>query len=314
LKLQGKLQGAALLISAFLASAPCRAQGLAPRAYVITPRGSNAIILTYSLKAGDIAFDSTIPISDAAAQVHLPVLSYYLGFGLFGRSANFTATLPYGVASFSGKVMVGTEQERSGSLYRSGLADSTYRFSVNLIGGPAMRIDEFRSWRQKTVVGTSIIVVAPTGQYDRVRLINQSSNRWALKPEIGLSQRWRKWILDAYGAVWFFTANKHYYTGDVVQTQLPVGVVETHLSYDVKQRLWFSADANFWYGGATSWNGAGNANTTQTSSRVGGTVSIPLDKHQSLKFSYSASDYFRVGGNYQSVSAAWQYAWLPSPK
>jgi hypothetical protein len=298
-----------LLLGACFVSTPCRAQGLAPRAYVITPSGSNAIVLTYNFDTGDIAFDSTSPITGAGAQLHLPVLSYYHGFGLFGHSANITATLTYGVGNLSGRV-VGTGH----SIYRSGLADSTYRFSVNLLGGPAMRMDEFKSWRQKTVLGTSLIVVAPTGQYDPVRLINQGSNRWAFKPELGLSRRWGQWVLDAYGAVWFFTANKHYFTGDVVQAQRPIGVIETHLSYDVKPRLWVSADGNFWYGGATTWNGVENANSGQKSSRVGVTASIPVSTHQSLKFSYSAGAYVRLGGSYQRVSAAWLYSWIHGPK
>ena len=276
---------------------------------MITPTGWNAIILTYTFSDGDAVFDGAIPIIDAGAQINLPVLSYYHGFGLFGHSANITASLPYGVGNFSGKV-VGTQQ----SIYRSGLTDSSYRFSMNLMGGPAMRIDQFRSWRQKTVVGASLTVVAPTGQYDPARLINQGSNRWAFKPEIGLSQRWRQWILDAYGAVWFFTANGHYFTGDLVQTQLPIGAMEMHLSYDVKPRLWFSVDGNFWYGGATSLDGAETTNTIQKSSRVGATASIPLNKHQSVKFSYSAGAYIRLGGNYQNISAAWQYSWIPGPK
>ena len=67
------------------------------------------------------------------------------------------------------------------------------------------------------MVGASLTVVAPTGQYDSARQINQGSNRWAFRSEIGLSQRWKRWILDAYGAVWFFTANRHYFTGDLVE-------------------------------------------------------------------------------------------------
>ena len=38
-----------------------------------------------------------------------------------------------------------------------------------------------------------------------------------------------------------------------------------------------------------------------------------LTKHQSLKFSYSDGTYIRYGGNYQNVSAAWQYSWLGRP-
>jgi hypothetical protein len=276
---------------------------------VITPTGSNAITLSYPFSAGEVQFDSAIPITDFTAQISVPVLSYYHGFGLLGHSASITAWLPYGVGNFSGKVVA---QEQS--VHRSGLTDTSYRFAANLMGGPAMPVNEFTRWRQKTVIGASVTVVAPTGQYDPARLINHGSNRWALKPELGFSQRRGPWILDAYGGVWFFTANRRFFTGDRVQTQLPIAVVEMHLSYDVMPRLWVSVDGNFWYGGATRLNGVESANTIQRSSRAGATASIPLNKHQSLKFSYSAGAYVRVAGNYQHIAAAWQYAWVREPR
>jgi hypothetical protein len=66
----------------------------------------------------------------------------------------------------------------------------------------------------------------------------------------------------------------------------------------------------FWVGGITSLNGIRNLESKQTGSRIGGTFSVPLSKHQSLKFSYSNGTYIRFGGNYQNVSAAWQYSWF----
>jgi hypothetical protein len=61
-------------------------------------------------------------------------------------------------------------------------------------------------------------------------------------------------------------------------------------------------------------NGVQNPLTQQSNSRLGGTVAIPVTKHQSPKFSYNNRTYIRFGGNYQSVSAAWQYSWLGKPK
>ena len=86
-------------------------------------------------------------------------------------------------------------------VYRSGLMDSSYRFSVNLRGGPAMTPREYQSWRQKTILGVSLRVVAPTGQYDPTKLINLGANRWAFKPEFGYSRRWGHWVLDGYAGV-----------------------------------------------------------------------------------------------------------------
>jgi hypothetical protein len=48
-------------------------------------------------------------------------------------------------------------------------------------------------------------------------------------------------------------------------------------------------------------------------SRLGGTGSLRLSRHHSVKISYSNGTYVRFGGNYQNVSVAWQYSWLGRP-
>jgi hypothetical protein len=119
--------------------------------------------------------------------------------------------------------------------------------------------------------------------------------------------------------VWFFTSNNDfwsrniYFAGTRSQSQDPMGSFEGHLSYDFKPRLWASLDGNFWFGGKTSIDGVQNSTTRQSNSRIGATVSVPITKRQSLKFSYSDGTYVRFGGNYQNVSAAWQYSWLGKP-
>jgi hypothetical protein len=292
---------------------PLWAQDLAPRAYVITAVHSNAVTLTYSFYDGNILFDGAAPITDSSARISVPVFSLYHSLRLFGRSANIVAALPYGVGNYQGKV-IGTQRQ----LYRSGLLDSTFRFAVNVHGGPAMDASEMRKWKQKTLVGLSLKVVAPTGQYDGTKLINFGANRWAFKPEVGLSRRWGHWVVDAYGGAWFYRANRDYFSPNQkllnIQTQGPISSFEGHLSYDVRPRFWASLDGNFWFGGRTSVNGVENLNTLQRNSRVGATVSVPVNKHQSLKCSYSRGDYTHFGGDYHNLSVAWQYSWLGWPK
>ncbi len=288
------------------------AQTLAPRAYVITPVHGNAITLSWSFYNGGLNFNGAIPITGATGIYHVPVLSYYHSFSLFGRSANFTGFLPYAVGTFGGSVL-GTQTQ----IYRSGLLDVALRFSVNLKGGPAMSAPEFARWKQKALLGASLTVIAPTGQYNPTHLINWGINRWAFRPELGYSQRWRKWVLDGYGGVWFYTTNSAFYALPTPrrQTERPIGSFEGHLSYDFgKLRCWVSLDGNFWFGGTTSLNGISNPGSRQTSSRIGATASFPLVKHQSIKISYSTGTYVRFGGNYQSVSMAWQYSWIGWPK
>src|SRR5258708_38799617 len=123
-----------------------------------------------------------------------------------------TASLSYAVGNFQG---VPSGQSRS--LCRSGMLDSSFRFSVNLVGGQAMQAKEMAKWKQKRLLGLSLKLVAPTGQYSGTKLINWGSNRWAVKPELGYSERWGNWVLDGYGGGWFYTANPESYAGPVTR-------------------------------------------------------------------------------------------------
>jgi hypothetical protein len=304
----GKKWGEHALFFLVLSSANGWAQDLAPRAYIITPIHSNAVTVASTFLSGEILFDGSTPITGAKAKAAVPVVSVFHSFNLFGRTANFVAGVPYGRMHFRGTV---ADVERSAD--RSGLLDSTFRLSVNLTGGPAMDVRDYVNWRQKLLVGASIKIVAPTGQYDPAKLVNLGANRWAFKPEMGLSRRWGFWVLDTYAGVWFYTTNHNFYTDSNVQTQSPIFAFEGHLSYDVKPRLWASLDSNFWVGGTTTLNGVENLATQQRNSRVGGTMSVPFYKHQSLKFSYNYGAYVKYGGNFHSLSVAWQYSWLGRP-
>jgi len=95
--------------------------------------------LSYSYFSGNLLFDGTVPITGATAKVNMSVFGYTHSLNVLGRSANFSASLPYGVGNFRGTV-VGAET----NAYRSGALDSAFRLSVNVKGGPAMGVQEFR--------------------------------------------------------------------------------------------------------------------------------------------------------------------------
>ena len=295
----------AMLGAAMLGARVAPAQELNPRAYVITPIGTNAITLGYSHVEGAPDLSGAAPITDAHGYVDVAALGLYRSLYLFGRSANIALAIPYAVGNFSG-----TAADAPKHATRSGLLDSSLRLAVNLIGGPAMEPKEFAQWHQDVLLGVSLKIVAPTGQYDPTSVINLGTNRWAFKPEIGYSQRWDHWVLDGYAAVWFFTENSEYYPGMQSKTESSVKAFEAHLSYDVRPRLWISLDANFWSGGETSVNGVANRSTYQRDSRVGVTASIPINARNSVKLSFNDGAYVLYGGGYRTISAFWQYGWV----
>jgi hypothetical protein len=287
------------------------AQELNPRAYVITPTGFNAASIGYSHQDGSLTLGGGVPITGATADVNAVAFGYYRSFALWGRSANVAIGIPYAFGEFSGTVA-----QAPRSAHRSGLLDSSLRLSVNLLGGPAMVPAEFKKWTQDVLLGVSLQIVAPSGQYDPTALVNWGGNRWAFKPEIGYSQRWGHWLWDAYGAVWFFTENPEYFSHNVyfpgsrTLTQSPTPAFEGHLSYDIRPRFWVSLDVNYWTGGETTVGGVPNKSTYQKNSRFGFTASVPVTVHQSVKLSFSKGAYIRYGGDYKSASAVWQYAWF----
>src|SRR4051794_11417297 len=68
----------ALLLAATISSA----QDLVPRAYLVTPKGSNAVTLSWSWNSGDVTFDPSVPITDSKGSFQTQVLSYYHSYGL----------------------------------------------------------------------------------------------------------------------------------------------------------------------------------------------------------------------------------------
>ena len=182
------------------------------------------------------------------------------------------------------------------------------RFAVNLLGGPALTPAEFLQRQPTTTVGTSLTIVAPTGQYDPQHLINISSNRLAFKPEIGVSQPLGNWFAEAYTGVWVFADNDDFFRGHV-RSQAPLWAFQSHAGYNVRPDLWLAADATYYTGGETSIDGAAKHNTLATS-RYGLTLSVPIGAGFSAKLAWSTWLSARNGGKFQTIGVAVQFRWF----
>ena len=173
------------------------AQDLEPRAYSASPIGTNFFATGFTNTDGGVSFDPSLPITGAKAAIDTYSTGYDHTFDLLGRSASVAIVIPYVDGELEGQVY--TENQR---VIRSGQGDVSIRLEENLLGGPALTPAEFLRRQQTTTLGVSLIIIAPTGQYDPQRLINISSHRWAFKPEIGLSQPLGNWFAEAYAGAW----------------------------------------------------------------------------------------------------------------
>lgn len=290
-----------LVAALFICASAADAQDLEPKAYSSSPVGAAFLVLGVARSTGSVLTDPTLPLTDIEAKINgVPVAAGYT-FGLFGRLALMTAALPYSWGEVSGVV-----GEEARSVTRSGITDARAKLSINLVGNPAMRLGEYVKAPRKSIVGTSLTVTMPTGQYDGTKLINLGTNRWGFKPEVGVAVPKGRWDIDAYLGVWLFTDNDNFFSGGRTRSQDNVVALQGHASYTFRPRLWAAADATWYNGGGASVDG-GEPVGAMNNARLGATVSFPMSRQQSLKFSYSSGLAVRTGTNFRTLSVGWQW-------
>jgi hypothetical protein len=276
-----------------------------PRAFSSAPVGTNFLIGGYTYSSGEVSLDPTIPVTDVETKIHVGSVGYSRAFDLQGRSASAAIILPYYDASITGNV--GGDQRRA---IRSGIGDTRFRLAANVFGSPALSPKDFVMRTPTTTIGVSTTVIAPTGEYDSRQLINIGTNRWAFKPEIGISQPFGDWFFEGTAGVWLFTNNHDFYGGRE-RKQGPMHSFQLHAGYTLAPGLWLAANANYWAGGQTTIDGVEN-DDRQSSSRYGLTLSLPISDRFSAKLAWSDGLTTRVGGNFETVLAVLQYRWFDS--
>jgi hypothetical protein len=279
-----------------------RAQDIEPRAYSNAPVGVNFLIAGYAYTKGGVAFGPSLPITNPNLHTSNAVIAYARVLDLWGMSGKFDATVPYTWLS-------GTADYRGQAVPRSvdGFANSAFRLSINLYGAPALTLKEFADWEQDLIIGASLRVVAPWGQYDDSKLVNIGANRWSFKPELGVSKAIGPWILEGTAAVTLFTDNDELLGGNRL-AQDPLYSLQGHVIYGFRSGIWASVDATYFSGGRTTLNGVANSDLQQNW-RIGGTLALPIDRANSIKFYLSSGVSARTDNNYDLVGLAWQYRW-----
>lgn len=289
------------MLSAFGAS-DAFAQSIEPRAYSPAPVGINFAIVAYTESRGAIPTDAALPLSDIDLKVHATLLAYARSLNLLGKTGKFDLIVP--VAKLKGTATYfGDPVERK----VSGLGDGLARLTILFHGAPAMTPAQFRNYKQDLLLGASVQVSVPNGQYDGDRLLNLGSNRWAIRPELGASKTWGRWTVEsAVGAI-FFTANDDFFGGHK-REQKPIYTVQGHAIYNLAPGTWLALNLNWFGGGRTVIDGVDDDNL-QKNWRAGAVVAIPLNRRFSLKANASTGVSTRTGNNFDLFGVALQYRW-----
>jgi len=278
------------------------AQELSPRAYWPVPKGTRVMILGYSRSTGDIVTDPSLPIVGVDSRISAGLLGYLQTLSLWGRTANLVVELPY----YSWGTTLGTVDGVPGRRDVSGIADLGITLSFNLLGAPTMTAEEFQQLRADPhqILGVSLKLLAPIGDYEADKLINVGANRWAVKAELGyMIPITPRWLLELELGAWAFGDNDEFL--GVTREQRMIVATEFHLVRRFKPGIWATLDLNFYKGGRSILGGELAADL-QRNSRLGGTVVYSFGGRHAVKAAYSRGVVTKSGGDFESFLLSYQ--------
>lgn len=298
------MRQATLALCALTAVGPARSQELEPRAYSPAPIGTRIALAGLGNSEGAYVIDPAQPIRDVDVDIAFALVGAGYVFDLWERQARVIVVAPYAegdITAESAGVPVSQDLR--------GFVDPRIKFSIGLVGAPALTTAEFASAPRTTSIGAGLTILPPVGQYDRTSLVNLGYNRWAFKPEIAVTRPAGPWTWEAIAGVWLYTDNDEYFPGDARRKQGSIGTLQGHVAYTFGNRSWLALDATWFSGGRTEVDGVASRDR-QHNARAGVTYSHPLGQRQSLKLSYSTGVSTERAGDYETINLTWQWVWF----
>jgi hypothetical protein len=296
-----------LLLAVFVLPEPANAQDLEPRRWGHLPTGLNMVGLGYVYTDAFVYFSPFWKITDTTARINSYAVSAIHTFDLAGKSARISFLLPFVSGRWEGKV-----DNQFEVVHRNGFADPRLRLSVNLYGAPALKGTEYARYHAQhennTVVGASLAVSVPLGQYDADELINVSANRWTVRPQLGVVHTRGPWSFELTGSMFLFSDNKNFIDNTRLE-QRAVYSAQAHVIYDFRPGLWVSLSTGY------GTHGRVYLEKEKTAFEVenwlwAANFGFPIGKNQSVKLTWlSGRTQNDVGRDSDNLLLSWSMRW-----
>lgn len=280
------LRAACVALALFALHSAASAQDLEPRRWTHLPVGMNVIGAGYVYTKADILTDPLLDIRDVELTDQTAAVSYVRSFALAGKTARVDVTLPYREARWSGEL-----QGSIASAQRDGIGDPRLRFSINLLGAPALAGKDYVAYRRDhavhTTVGLAVAMTLPLGDYDSSRLLNLGNNRFSFRPQLGVLHTRGPWSYELTGSMYLFTENDEFF-GDNQLKRDPLYALQAHTVRSFGKGLWVSVGAGYGTGGESNVNSLSQGDR-RSDLLLGTSFGFPVSKTQGIKFAYVAS-------------------------
>ena len=298
-----KILAVVLILVAFLLSGQTLAQDLEPRRWSHLPSGLTVVGMGYAYTDSFVYFSPFWKITNTSSEINSFAFSALRTFSMAGKSARISLLLPYISGRWEGNI-----DGELGSISRNGFGDPRLRLSVNLYGAPALKGADFSQYQTQhpsnTVVGASLAVSVPLGQYYKDRLINVSANRWSIRPQIGVVHSRGPWSIELTGSVFIYGDNTEF-IDNARFAQEPMYAAQAHVVYDFKPGMWVSLSTAYGAGGRVSIEG------TKTSFEVdnwlwAASFGFPVGKRQGIRLTWlSGRTQNNVGRDSDNLLLSW---------
>lgn len=230
------------------------AQGDGPRTFLLAPKGlwglnPKGVFLNQNfLPSGDIL------IKDADINVNVIPTTAFHTFTIAGRFAQVMLMVNPGSAN--GTVETEVEGVPAPHVSSSGFGDGFVGFKMGLVGAPALNIMEFAKHKPAFSMN-GYLRWWYSGTYDKKKPLNLGTNRSTFEFGLPMSVPFSKnpkratW-LEIYPSVRIYTTNNDPTLVTMANTshQLPLFLLENHLTHNFTDRFWAGADLRYQYGGA----------------------------------------------------------------
>ncbi|QMW21505.1 transporter [Sandaracinobacteroides saxicola] len=256
-----------LSLAAILSATPALAVDDGPRAYFPLPTGTSTINLMGIFQASNSSVDAVTAVKGAKVNVDVGVLQVSRTFDVGGNAAGLFAVMPFGEvrgeATLAGPF--GNEFVRRTS--SGGLGDISIAGVLGIVGSPALTRPQYVRHVPGFSLGALLMVTAPTGEYDRAKLINLGTNRWSFR--IGAPMGWalggsylspELTTIEVVPSVTFYTVNDAPFRAGR-RSQAALFRVEGHVTHNFSRAFWASLDLTGNSGGATTTDGLADRNT-----------------------------------------------------
>jgi hypothetical protein len=265
-----------------------------PRFYWQTLSGANAVPVIFQSLSGNVnPMDPSQHIVNGNANANFSADVALAGYAkvlpLFDRSLTLAVLEPMGRISSDT-----TFNGRSAPQDAKGFGDPMLEVGYNLIGPKALKtIPDMLRYEPKFSLNVIADVYFPVGEYQSDEPLNLGQNRWYGRVGAPIIQQIGPWVpgrritLEVLPSVWFFSDNNDYYPGNGTLSTDPIFQLEAHLTRDLTEKLWVSADTAWFTGGKSSVNGVSGDSLNNLG--VGFTLGYSITDNLSLTAGYMST-------------------------